>query len=80
MAGCEAAVPLLSVEDDQARTTVWAQCGAPPVAVHLYRCEHGHDRRRATCAEHAPAPGVASCRACFKAGHECPMTAEKVTP
>lgn len=42
----------------------WVECGAPAVAVHVYRCEHDHERRGATCAEHIPAPGLVGCRAC----------------
>ena len=54
----------------------WAECGEPAVAVHVYRCEHAHQKRRATCPAHAPEPGQVGCRECFDQGHECPMTAE----
>lgn len=56
----------------------WVLCGAPAIAVHDYGCIHEHVKRRATCAEHAPQPGIVGCVACWDAGHECAMTAQLV--
>ncbi len=57
-------------------------CRAPAVAVHDYACVHEHVKRgMATCAAHAPEPGVADCLHCWQLGHECDMTAvPAVTP
>jgi hypothetical protein len=69
---CQAALPLAP-----AGTVLdWVECGAPAVAVHVYRCPAGHERRRATCAAHAPEPGQVGCRTCLEQGRESPMTAE----
>ncbi len=57
----------------------WVECGRPATAVHLYRCEHGHEKTGATCREHAPQPGQVGCRACFGEGHLCDMRIGSVT-
>lgn len=55
----------------------WILCGAPTAAVHLYRCEHGHQRTGETCADHAPIPDAVGCARCAdELGHDCPMTFE----
>ena len=84
---CEAAIPLLvqnftgrmiggdPVIEHETSEPVWAECGEPAAAVHVYRCGHGHEKRRATCAEHAPQPGQVGCRECYDQGHECEMAA-----
>lgn len=77
-AGCEASVPVLAVEDETSRATVWAQCGGPVTSVLTFRCPNGHRRVGRTCGEHAPEPGRVGCRDCFTAtGTEVPMTAEE---
>jgi hypothetical protein len=87
---CMAAVPVMRrsltghlvggdpVIDHESAVRDWAECGEPAAAVHVYRCGHGHEKRRPTCAEHAPQPGQVGCRDCYDQGHECGMTAERV--
>jgi len=58
----------------------WRECGAPAVALHRYACVHEHVRDRWTCALHEPVPGTVGCRACRDAGHDCPMTWERISP
>ena len=77
---CMAAVPTgrsytARLDDIFPGPIAWAECGEPAVAVHVYRCGHGHEKRRATCPAHAPEPGQVGCRDCYDAGHECAMTA-----
>lgn len=85
MEACAAAVPMIQrnyagrmvggdlVIDFDSEIGYWAECGEPSVAIHEYRCEHGHAVRRATCTVHAPRPGIVGCRECFDQGHECGM-------
>jgi hypothetical protein len=83
---CRAAVPRMAhnltgrmaggdpiIETVQA-VPVWAECGEPAVAVHVYRCENGHEKKRPTCTEHAPQPGQVGCRDCYDEGREVEMT------
>ena len=84
---CMAAVPVLRTSwtgrmtggdpiiDHESTVPAWAECGEPAVAVHAYRCGHGHEKRRPTCPAHAPQPGQVGCRECYDQGHECEMTA-----
>lgn len=94
---CEAAVPVLRrnltghllggdpIIDHESAVRDWSECGKPAVAVHVYRCGCGHEKRRASCTGHAAdveLGGQVGCRACYDAGHECEMTAsaaERIT-
>lgn len=67
---CNAAVPV--------GPGLLAVCGLPAAAVHDYGCVHEHIERKATCAGHAPRPGIVGCLRCLKLGHDCPMTATEV--
>ena len=92
MSTCEAAVPVMlfsitdgilgdsSTFDIQDEGPGWRECGQPSVATHEYRCAHdaSHTKRRATCPEHQPQPGVVGCRDCWEQGTERPMTFERV--
>jgi hypothetical protein len=69
---CAAAQPL--------RAGGWAACGQPGTAVWEYACVHEHVRRQPTCDDHAPEPGAVGCKACWDAGHECPMAFRQVSP
>jgi len=84
---CMAAVPVMRrsltghmaggdpVIDHESSVRDWSECGEPATAVHVYRCGCcGAEKRRATCAQHAPEPGEVGCRDCYDAGHECGMT------
>lgn len=86
MSTCEAAVPRFAGASGQmlADSPVfdhvrweWPECGKPATAVYRYSCLCGHERQRSTCDEHEPEPGAVGCRACWEAGHECPMQAVK---
>jgi hypothetical protein len=88
---CNAAIPLTlrdytgrmvggdPVIETETVTDYWAECGQPSAAVHVYRCEHGHEVRKETCPEHEPKPGTVGCRQCYDQGHECGMQAVAVT-
>ena len=85
MEACAAAVPMRQrnyigrmvggdpIIDFDSDIGFWAECGEPSVAIHEYRCEHGHVVRKPTCSEHLPQPGAVGCRQCFDQGHECEM-------
>ncbi len=62
---CQAKIPA---------ATGWRECGEPAIARYRYACMHEHVVDRATCARHAPEPGIVGCRSCFDLGHECEMT------
>ena len=68
---CAAAVPALIA----GAGFRWLACGEVATAVYRYACVHEHVVERATCPDHKPEPGAVGCRACFNAGHECPMIA-----
>lgn len=69
--------PVISYGGQPVVFVVWQLCGAPAIAEHRYRCEHGHERTGATCAEHQPVSGDVGCSQCVdQLGHDCPMLAE----
>lgn len=47
-----------------------ASCGHPADAVRQYACERGHVKERATCPDHAPAPGAVGCLDCLADGYD----------
>jgi len=55
-------------------------CASEATEIWHYACVHEHVRQRGTCAEHRPVSGEVGCRACFDAGHECPMVVQYVGP
>ena len=59
----------------------WRECGAGATAVYEYRCDAPvpHVKRRETCPDHEPEPGVVGCRECWDAGTERPMTFTRST-
>jgi len=61
------------------RTGKWVICGKPAIQLHRYGCVHEHVVERWTCREHSPEPDMVGCRACWDAGHECPMAFQAVT-
>lgn len=69
---CEAAVP-------HPDFGLWLLvCSNPATEIWEYGCVHEHIRRRGTCDEHRPGPGLTGCRTCLELGHACEMTARFV--
>lgn len=70
MSGCQAAVPLLPLEQAHpaldARVAAWVICSRPATANYTYLCAAGrHLVNRSNCPEHEPRPGMTGCKGCW---------------